>query len=91
MAESKGRKTYQCLPRGHGSCDKVWQGRSSFSAQKDVPILRGQDRRHQLQHVRLRNSFMSERGKITPRLVRRADQRRLAEAMQVCNIALMPS
>ena len=66
-----------------------------FPAQESVPLLRREDRRHQLQgRAHAQRSFIAERGKIVPRRISGVcapHQRRLSDAIKKArNIALLP-
>ena len=94
MAEQKGGRPIASSHAAHRRRQSHRDQEAVFPAQEAVPVLRREDRRHQLQRHTLLNAFISERGKITPRRISGVcapHQRRLAEAIkQARNIALLP-
>jgi len=94
MAESRGGRPMSASQRPTGG-DKAAAGKKQFFRRKKMCrfcVDKIDDINYK--EVRLLNSFMSERGKITPRRISGVcapHQRRLAEAIkQARNIALMP-
>ncbi len=94
MAESRGGRPMSASQRPTGG-DKAAAGKKQFFRRKKMCRF-CVDKIDDINYkdVRLLNSFMSERGKITPRRISGVcapHQRRLAEAIkQARNIALMP-
>jgi small subunit ribosomal protein S18 len=94
MAESRGGRPISASQRPTGG-DKAAAGKKQFFRRKKMCRF-CVDKIDDINYkdVRLLNSFMSERGKITPRRISGVcapHQRRLAEAIkQARNIALMP-
>src|ERR1700752_2039419 len=94
MAEQKGGRPISGSMRPTGG-DKAIAGKKQyFRGQKMGRFFRDKIDDINYKDVRLLNSFMSERGKITPRRISGVcapHQRRLAEAIkQARNIALIP-
>jgi len=94
MAESRGGRPMSASQRPTGG-DKAAAGKKQFFRRKKMCRF-CVDKIDDINYkdVRLLNSFMSERGKITPRRISGVcapHQRRLADAIkQARNIALMP-
>jgi len=94
MAETRGGRPIAASQRPTGG-DKATAGKKQFFRRKKLCrfcVEKVDDINYK--DVRMLNSFMSERGKITPRRISGVcapHQRRLAEAIkQSRNIALMP-
>ena len=95
MAETRGGQTHQRFLSGPPAATKPSTGKKQYFRRKKVCrfcVEKIDDINYK--DVRLLHSFISERGKITPRRISGVcapHQRRLAEAIkQARNIALLP-